>query len=92
MFVASVSVAKRVNRLLPMRGHTPDLFDHARETARERLHHAVDTLNQTFGNGTVYYGGAFGVTDNAPMRIAFTRIPTPELEEIDPGRGRRVHR
>jgi hypothetical protein len=24
------------------------------------------------------------------MRIAFTRIPTPELEEIDPARGRRV--
>jgi hypothetical protein len=24
------------------------------------------------------------------MRISFTRIPTPELEEIDPGRHRRV--
>ena len=50
----------------------------------------VDTLNQTFGNGTVFHGGAFGVTDNAPMRIAFTRIPTPELEEIDHRRNRRV--
>ncbi len=79
-----------LNRLLAMNGHTPDLFAKEQETARERLHHAVDTLNQTFGNGSVFYGGAFGVTDNAPMRIAFTRIPTPELEEIDPGRERRL--
>jgi DNA polymerase-4 len=85
-----VRVGVVLTRLLPMRGHTPDLFDHARDTARERLHHAVDTLNQTFGNGSVFYGGAFGVTDNAPMRIAFTRIPRPELEEIDKGRERRV--
>ena len=28
--------------------------------------------------------------DDAPMRISFTRIPAPELEEIDPGRNRRV--
>jgi hypothetical protein len=61
-----------------------------REMARERLHHAVDTLNQTFGIGSVYFGGVHGVTENAPMRISFTRIPTPELEEIDPARGRRV--
>ena len=60
------------------------------ENARGRLHRALDQLNQTYGNGSVYYGGAFGVTGHAPMRIAFTRIPTPELEEIDPGRGRRV--
>ncbi len=77
-------------RLLPMRGHTPDMFAHEQEAARERLHHAMDTLNQTFGNGSVFYGGAFGVTDNAPMRIAFTRIPKPELEEIDPSREGRV--
>ena len=73
-----------------MRGHTPDLFDHDRDAGRERLHQAVDSLNQTFGNGSVYFGGAFGVTDNAPMRISFTRIPAPELEEIDPSKGRRV--
>ena len=38
----------------------------------------------------MYFGGAFGVTDNAPMRIAFTRIPQPELKEIDPERERRL--
>ena len=79
-----------LNRLLPMSGHTPDLFAQEQETARERLHHAMDTLNQTFGNGSVFYGGAFGVMDNAPMRIAFTRIPTPEIEQIDPRREGRL--
>ena len=79
-----------LSRLLPMRGHTPDLFEHEEEGHRERLLNAVDSLNQTFGNGSVYFGGAFGVTENAPMRISFTRIPAPELEEIDPSRGRRV--
>ncbi len=79
-----------LHRLLPMAGTTPDLFDREEEQSRERLHHAVDTLNQTFGHGTVYFGGAFGATANAPMRIAFTRIPTPELEEIDPAHQGRV--
>jgi hypothetical protein len=50
----------------------------------------VDTLNQTFGNGSVFFGGAFGVTGNAPMRISFTCIPKPELEEIDASRKRRL--
>ena len=79
-----------LNRLLAMSGHTSSLFEREREEARERLHHAVDQLNQTFGHGSVYFGGAFGVTANAPMRIAFTRIPAPEQEEIDPARERRV--
>ncbi len=79
-----------LNRLLAMSGHTSSLFEPEREEARERLHHAVDQLNQTFGHGSVYFGGAFGVTANAPMRIAFTRIPAPEQEEIDPARERRV--
>ena len=79
-----------LNRLLPMRGHTPDLFEHEEEGHHERLLNAVDALNQTYGNGSVYFGGAFGVTENAPMRISFTRIPAPELEEIDPARERRV--
>ncbi len=50
----------------------------------------MDDLNHTYGNGSVYFGGAFGVTASAPMRISYTCIPKPELEEIDPTRGRRV--
>ena len=79
-----------LTRLRAMTGHTPDLFHHERDAARERLHHAVDTLNQTFGHGSVYFGAAHGVQESAPMRISFTCIPEPELEEIDPGRARRV--
>jgi len=77
-------------RLLPMTSFTPDLFEQPTQKARERLNHAMDTLNHTFGNGSVFLGGAFGVTDNAPMRISFTCIPKPELEEIDPARKRRL--
>ena len=33
---------------------------------------------------------ASGATDYAPMRIAFTRIPDPELEEIDRSLNRRL--
>ena len=76
--------------LLEGAGHTADLFDAEKETTRTRLHSAVDTLNQTFGKNTVYFGGAHGATQDAPMRIAFTRIPEPELEEIDAARNRRL--
>ena len=72
--------------LLTMSGHTLDLFDQPKQDARERLGQAVDVLNQTFGHGSVYFGGAFGAAKSAPMRISFTHIPQPELEEINPGR------
>jgi hypothetical protein len=45
----------------------------------------VDTLNQTFGHGSVYFGAAFGATDYAPMRISHTCIPAPQR------RGNRRH-
>jgi DNA polymerase IV len=76
--------------LLAASGHTGDLFELEKETTRARLHSAVDTLNFTFGKNTVYFGGAHGATQSAPMRIAFTRIPEPELEEIDRARARRL--
>jgi DNA polymerase-4 len=79
-----------LTHLLGAADHTPDLFEVTREQSRRRLFAAVDTLNQTFGKNSVYFGGAHGATDYAPMRIAFTRIPEPELEEIDAARGRRL--
>lgn len=66
-----------------MTGHTLDLLDQPNQEARERLGHAVDLVNQTFGHASAFFGGAFGVTENAPMRISYTCIPKPELEEID---------
>ncbi len=85
-----LKVGVRLLRLLRSEAHTPDLFAPARERTRDRLFTAMDTLNRTFGKNSVYFGGAHGVTDFAPMRIAFTRIPRPELEEIDASRGRRL--
>lgn len=79
-----------LHRLLPGADYTPDLFEAEKETTRARLHSAIDTLNQTLGKNTVYFGGAHGATGYAPMRIAFTRIPEPELEEIDAARQRRL--
>ncbi|MDD2765160.1 MAG: hypothetical protein PHE83_14435 [Opitutaceae bacterium] len=70
--------------LVELPGHTPDLFAREQEQAHERLHDVVDRLNRAYGKNTVYFGGAHGATGYAPMRIAFTRIPRPELEEIDP--------
>lgn len=89
-FMIPMQVGIVLTRLISMGGHTPDLFEVEKEPAKERLQQAVDVLNQTYGHGTVYLGGAFGVTKNAPMRIAYTRIPAPEIEEIDHARERRV--
>ncbi len=69
--------------LLDLRLHTPDLFEQNTEEVRGRLFNAMDHLNKVLGKNTVYLGGAHGATDDAPMRIAFTRIPEPEIEEID---------
>ena len=76
--------------LIEMRLHTPDLFEHETEKSHGQLFKAVDQLNQVFGKNSVYFGGAHGATQDAPMRIAFTRIPEPEIEEIDRKRGRRL--
>jgi len=69
--------------LLDLRLHTPDLFEQKTEETHGRLFNAVDHLNKVLGKNTVYFGGAHGATKDAPMRIAFTRIPEPEIEEID---------
>lgn len=85
-----VQVAVTLTKLLPLQIYTPELFDQTQQEARGRLHGAVDLVNQTFGNGSVFFGGAFGVTENAPMRISFTCIPKPEVEQIDESKGRRL--
>ena len=87
---APLQVGVILDRLLASDLHTADLFEAAKESSRTRLLGAVDTLNQTFGKNSVYFGGAHGATAYAPMRIAFTRIPEPEIEEIDAKRGRRL--
>lgn len=79
-----------LHRLLASALHTGDLFEASKEGSRTKLFEAVDTLNKALGRNSVYFGGAHGATSYAPMRIAFTRIPEPEIEEIDASLGRRV--
>jgi DNA polymerase-4 len=80
-----------LTRMLASEAHTPDLFDDTgREKKRGQLFNAMDTLNRALGKNSVYFGGAHGATQYAPMRIAFTRIPRPELEEIDRSLNRRI--
>ncbi len=79
-----------LHRLLAANLHIADLFEAKKEEARTKLFTAVDTLNKALGKNSVYLGGAHGATGYAPMRIAFTRIPEPEIEEIDPAFERRV--
>lgn len=80
---APLKVGVQLTHLLDLKFHTPDLFTAEREQTHGRLFSAIDHLNQVYGKNTVYLGGAHGATARAPMRIAFTRIPQPELEEID---------
>jgi DNA polymerase-4 len=72
-----------LTELIDLKLHTPDLFEEKTEQTRGKLFAAVDHLNKVLGKNTVYLGGAHGATKDAPMRIAFTRIPEPEIEEID---------
>ena len=76
-------IGVHLTHLLDLRLHTADLFEQKTEEIHGRLFSAVDHLNKVLGKNTVYFGGAHGATQDAPMRIAFTRIPEPEIEEID---------
>lgn len=76
-------IGVHLTQLIDTKLHTPDLFEEQKEQTRGKLFQAVDHLNKVLGKNTVYLGGAHGATKDAPMRIAFTRIPEPEIEEID---------
>ncbi len=51
------------------------LFDDHR---RARLTSAIDKVNDRFGKDIVHYGAIHETENLAPLRIAFTRIPTEE--------------
>ena len=87
---APLQVDLALHHLVEAGGRTLDLFTPEREQTRERLHEVVDQLNRAYGKNTVYFGGAHGATAYAPMRIAFNRIPEPEIEEIDPGQSKHI--
>jgi DNA polymerase IV len=67
--------------LVPAAQHTPTLFEVITpKVDRSRLSAAVDKINRLYGKNALYFASAHGALDNAPMRIAFTRIPDIETE------------
>ena len=72
-------VGVTLTQLEHARDHTPSLF--ATEAGRrEPLLRAVDGLNLLYGSGAIYWAGAHEARAAAPMRIAFNRVPSLELE------------
>lgn len=63
----------------PVEGHTGTLFETG--DSRRGLNATVDHINRKLGKNTVFFGGALGALDYAPLRIAFNRIPDVILEE-----------
>lgn len=64
--------------LVQKQAHSLSLFEEPR--IREQLNSAIDTINHRFGRNSVYFAGAHRAMDSAPMRIAFTHIPDPDVE------------
>jgi len=60
-----------------------DLFPEADN--RAALDTALDRLRLKYGPAAVYFGGAFGAMQEAPMRIAFTHVPDLQLEADSAG-------
>lgn len=70
-------VAVTLVQLSAAAGCTRRLFD---DESGEKLDQALDDLNLKYGKGTIYFGGAHGALQAAPMRIAFSHIPDLDLE------------
>jgi DNA polymerase IV len=59
--------------------HTPSLFDDPR---RKKLTQALDKVNEKFGKNMIHVGAIHESEELAPLRIAFTRIPDEDCDEI----------
>lgn len=79
-----------LTRLCAQGNHTPQLFRAGDGTGEDvtsdagkhqRLDAAVDKLRARYGRGVVYFGSVQESRDAAPMRISFTHIPDPDLEQ-----------
>lgn len=66
------AVGIALGKLAPIELTTGDLFN---PKPRKSLNEALDKLNARYGKNTIYYGSSANALDEAPMRIAFTRIP-----------------
>lgn len=64
--------------LTPASQETLALFPEAGQ--RARLDAALDRLRLKYGPDAIYFGGAWGAVQEAPMRISFTHVPDLGLE------------
>jgi DNA polymerase-4 len=55
--------------------------DHERQRA---ILEALDRINARHGPGMIHLTASHAVRDTVPMRIAFTHIPDPSLEDNTP--------
>ena len=80
-FPMPVAVGLTLFDLVPEAQHTPTLFEGKKLAVdRSRLSETVDNINRVYGKNALYFASAHGALDNAPMRIAFNRIPDIETE------------
>ena len=54
--------------------------NHPAPRDRTRLMAAMDSLNRRHGKNAVYFASAHAARNEAPMRIAFSRIPDLDTE------------
>ncbi len=77
-YATPLKVAITLFNLTEEKSQTLQLFPFGRSS--EALNTAIDKLNNVYKKNTVYFGGAHIARNSAPMRIAFTHIPDPEIE------------
>ncbi|MGH7850354.1 MAG: DNA polymerase Y family protein, partial [Thermodesulfobacteriota bacterium] len=59
--------------LVPSGESAMPLFDSERKL--DRVAGALDEINERYGMNSIYFGGMYGASESAPMRIGFTSIP-----------------
>jgi DNA polymerase-4 len=83
-----IQVGVVLSRLVERGNHTPDLFQgvvadvmEADDEKHQRLDAVIDKLRARYGRQVVFFGSVQDARDAAPMRISFTHIPDPGLEQ-----------
>ncbi len=83
-----IQVGVVLSALVDARNHTPDLFSNgvgesaaAHVGKHQRLDATIDKLRSRYGRQVVYFGSVQESRQDAPMRISFTHIPDPALEQ-----------
>ncbi len=73
-----LKVAVTLFNLSEEKSKTLELIPYGRSSPE--LNAAIDKINRIYKKNTVYFAGAHEALHSAPMRIAFTHIPDPEIE------------